>query len=57
MLTQQEMTDLVYDKLMDNCQHPLFDTSGVVCPEVKRKEGSIKFTYYGVDVDILIRVH
>lgn len=45
----EDITDIVYDTLMENKQWPQLDIDKVDDPEVDSKDGLIKFTYLGPD--------
>ena len=54
-MTKQEMTDIIYDTLMQNIQHPQFDLDVVEDQEVDSKAGLITFTYGDVWIGIVVR--
>lgn len=56
-MNQQEITDIVYDTLMQNRQHPQLDLSIVDNQEVDKKGGVIFFEYEDVIVRIDVEVH
>jgi len=54
-MTQQEITDIVYDTLMQNKQHPQLDLGIVENQEVDNKEGLITFEYEDIWVGIVVK--
>ena len=53
--TIEEITNLIYDTLMKNTQHPQFDINKVENQEVDAKGGIIRFDYENVIVNMQLR--
>lgn len=52
---KQEMTDIIYDTLMQNKQHPQFNLDVVEDQEVDSKAGLITFIYDDVWIGIVVK--
>ena len=54
IMDSKEITDIVYDTLMQNKQHRQLELDSVENPEVDRKRGWITFDYGNAEVHINI---
>jgi hypothetical protein len=53
-MTQQEITDIIYDTLMQNMQYKQLDLNIVDNQEVDSKGGLILFDY---DIDTMVKIN
>lgn len=51
-----ELTNIIYDTLMQNTQFPQLSLADVDLPEVNASQGAISFEYKGVSYQLILQL-